>query len=550
MFLTGQLQFEPSFPPFLGFGFRGAMERDDLGDGAQTQPLAASESGSGVLVVDQSLAACLVQDEQPSAAASVGESYVVVDATGFDDWMTVTSQTSHQAVGSVAGAQPLAGGDPQIALVALRSCTQELEVMKDLKEWSVLWDAAQKHVLNPRRALAQHFTSACQPQKQQGPAGSLKQCGLEDPIPASGGNVSVKMTIPNAFDWGDGLEIAYVSPAFPNLASAQKHACLELLCFLLVTAPTKVIMHPHEYLNQLTSIEQLRAQGQEVRVVYLQLVSPAFGGSTSGISMAERITDMLPRERPPSKRSTFHVPKFQQVATPPPGLGGDELDAYVINLLQDRLVHGQWYQDDGLPVWVWPLLKECLPKNGLLPFLQRHPTVFVVNYTGKTNRQGKHRFEFRVASPGSPGAASGASHPPPPPPPPPGAASASSASQPPGLPPRPTPPPRTASNQMPPPPPPPPTREPSMPVSTASSTPSVFGKVTSKEAVAQWSVQDVMEYLNCLELGHMNSVIIAQAIDGRMLVELVESDIDMQELGFSRFQTMKIKQRMPYPPHP
>ena len=49
--------------------------------------------------------------------------------------------------------------------------------------------------------------------------------------------------------------------------------------------------------------------------------------------------------------------------------------------------------------------------------------------------------------------------------------------------------------------------------------------------------------------GHMNSVIIAQAIDGRMLVELVESDIVLQELGVSRFQTMKIKQRMPYPPH-
>ena len=90
MFLTGQLQFEPSFHPFLGFGFRGAMERDDLGDGAQTQPLAASESGSGVLVVGQSLAACLVQDEQPSAAASVGESYVVVDANGVDDSTAVT----------------------------------------------------------------------------------------------------------------------------------------------------------------------------------------------------------------------------------------------------------------------------------------------------------------------------------------------------------------------------------------------------------------------------------------------------------------------------
>ena len=56
--------------PFIGFWFRGAMERDDLGDGAQTQPLAAS--GSGCFVVAQSLAACLVLDEEPSAA-SVGE---------------------------------------------------------------------------------------------------------------------------------------------------------------------------------------------------------------------------------------------------------------------------------------------------------------------------------------------------------------------------------------------------------------------------------------------------------------------------------------------
>ena len=52
-----------------------------------------------------------------SAAASVLESYVVVDATGFDDLTTISR---HQAVGSVADAQPLAGGDPQMALVALR----------------------------------------------------------------------------------------------------------------------------------------------------------------------------------------------------------------------------------------------------------------------------------------------------------------------------------------------------------------------------------------------------------------------------------------------
>ena len=76
-----------------------------------------------------------MQDEEPSTAASAGESEMVVDVTCFDDVATVTSR---QAVGSVADAQPLEGGDPQIALVALRSCTQELEVMNDLEEWYVV----------------------------------------------------------------------------------------------------------------------------------------------------------------------------------------------------------------------------------------------------------------------------------------------------------------------------------------------------------------------------------------------------------------------------
>ena len=71
-------------PSLFGCGFRSAMERDDLGDGAQTQPLAVSESGSGCfVVVAQSLAVCLVQAKEPSAAASVGESYVFVDAKTY-----------------------------------------------------------------------------------------------------------------------------------------------------------------------------------------------------------------------------------------------------------------------------------------------------------------------------------------------------------------------------------------------------------------------------------------------------------------------------------
>jgi hypothetical protein len=141
----------------------------------------------------------------------------------------------------------------------------------------------------------------------------------------------------------------HVRPACPDLAPAQKRTCLELLlCFIVVTAPTKVMMHPHEYLNHLTCIEELRDIVQKSACCIFAARLPAFGGS---ISTAERITDMHPRERPQSNISTFDVPNFQQVAMAPPGLGlgADELDAYVANLLQNCLVHGQWYQDSGSP---------------------------------------------------------------------------------------------------------------------------------------------------------------------------------------------------------
>ena len=78
-----------------------------------------------------------------------------------------------------------------------------------------------------------------------------------------------------------------------------------------------------------------------------------------------------------------------------------------------------------------------------------------------------------------------------------------------------------------------------MPASTASPTPSPFGGVNvffagvpGKE-VAQWSVHDFLAYLGFLALGHTKSIVSAQGMDGCMIVELVESDDDMQELGFS-----------------
>ena len=166
--------------------------------------------------------------------------------------------------------------------------------------------------------------------------------------------------------------------------------------FFLVIDPTAVMMHPQEYVNDLTSMDELRALGKKVRVQYLQQ-APACGGA---ISMTELIGivprwhmprhHVQPRHRPPSKKSRTFVDI-------PSGTNDD----FVIKMLQDRLIPGQWYQDDGsdgLPGWVWPMVKAKLPWRGFLPFLEKHSAIFEVNVTD-TNRRNHPRFRFRLVSP-------------------------------------------------------------------------------------------------------------------------------------------------------
>ena len=141
------------------------------------------------------------------------------------DASTATDET--QLAGDQLAGDQLAGDQ-----VALRFCNQELDMMRTAQGWEDLWQFASKHILHPRHALSYHTTTACQPGKALGPAGSLKDCGLENPILAFGGRgVGVRLEISHAFEHGDGLSIVYDSPPFPNLKLAQKHACLEILCF-------------------------------------------------------------------------------------------------------------------------------------------------------------------------------------------------------------------------------------------------------------------------------------------------------------------------------
>ena len=64
-----------------------------------------------------------------------------------------------------------------------------------------------------------------------------------------------------------------------------------------------------------------------------------------------------------------------------------------------------------------------------------------------------------------------------------------------------------------------------------------------KRPCPRWSVQDVCEYLQELELGHVTEMFRQNAVDGAMLMDLSEADL-VSELGLARLQARKINLRL------
>ena len=123
---------------------------------------------------------------------------------------------------------------------------------------------AKKLRTTPRRALSAHTTTACQPKKADGPGGSLKDVGMDDILPAvGGGQFFVRVNLPHAFSYGDGLAVTYVSTAEKDAKAVQNQACLELLCYLVVSAPGRVRLHPSCFKQGQVDIDDFRAKAIE-----------------------------------------------------------------------------------------------------------------------------------------------------------------------------------------------------------------------------------------------------------------------------------------------
>ena len=278
-------------------------------------------------------------------------------------------------------------------------------VQEEIEHFRTLWDwgcftklLAKKLCTSPRRALSAHTTTACQPKKADGPGGSLKDVGMDDILPAVGGQFFVRVNLPHAFSYGDGLAVTYVSTAEKDAKAVQNQACLELLCYLVVSAPGRVRLPPGCFVQGGVDIDDFRAKAIE----FSQQV-----GFTEQ-SLAWQIPE-IHAGQPLAALAAFGqhagpgqpLAAMQPIAPPPaaagpiePAVGGDEA---VLEILRSLCIDTEYQTAKRrIPTAIGKQLEPVLRKHGLLPFLQRYPQYFDVTLTGGVTSNKKPQYTFKM----------------------------------------------------------------------------------------------------------------------------------------------------------
>ena len=271
------------------------------------------------------------------------------------------------------------------------STMDELAILNEIESWQKFRNIVASTLSCRRRfALAYHTTTACQPKKAVAPANhSLVECGL----PAIGGDrpdelIEVAVNIPHAYEVGDNLRLTYQCCGTPQ--EVENKVCLDLLCFLLVSSPHKVLLHPNTMRHGDQSVSTIRETAELVHQEYLQRCQ-----QIPCQPLAAWVQHPLPR-RPPAPSDL----RSQAVAQAGFTLQ-DKLEAF------DHLAPGVWYHFEQskvqgkrkLPPVCRQELSVKLEKGGLLSFLQQFPHIFEVVFTGERTAKSKPKYEFSLGGP-------------------------------------------------------------------------------------------------------------------------------------------------------
>ena len=119
----------------------------------------------------------------------------------------------------------------------------KFEEMESTPEFAALPTARDEEATVPyRQILSHHASTACQPQNDTWPVPSLKACGVDTGLGAAG-HWRLTLSLPNSFEDGDGLDIAYVGPEHTKFKQCQTEAAKFVLASLLVNRPRGVCLH-------------------------------------------------------------------------------------------------------------------------------------------------------------------------------------------------------------------------------------------------------------------------------------------------------------------
>ena len=164
--------------------------------------------------------------------------------------------------------QPASGGTPGPAVGGLDIpewspawALDDVALFRNATGWRALMDWLKANIVtHPRRLLAVHTTSACHPKESDGPSGgSLKECGMGNILQSAVGDTwFVRVELPHAFSSGDGLGVQYVSDPLESQKQVENHACLELLCYLVASAPGRVRLPPGAFLGGQPTVDNFK----------------------------------------------------------------------------------------------------------------------------------------------------------------------------------------------------------------------------------------------------------------------------------------------------
>ena len=249
-----------------------------------------------------------------------------------------------------------------------------------------------------RRALAHHTSTACQPQKQRGPAdNNLKDCGIENAYKrVNMWEVSVKL--PHSYYAGDCIEIEAVGSK-KSKKEAMEECVQKLMCLLLAIAPQKVHLHPSCFTYGTESIRRLREAAATAREELFKWDNQAINGAHfTLIEIDENYP--APRWQPlaRSRNRLIHDSALPYEPTFSPAEQEErnfQIMETLVNLIGKR---GIFYPYVCPPQQI-DELSRMVPRGGLKPFVKARPHMFEI--VNEDSTQWGVQFPGAVHFPGS-----------------------------------------------------------------------------------------------------------------------------------------------------